>query len=280
MKKINVKNKILKVDKKLPKIILPNNKIDMFVDWWNKDIRFQTEVPHSFNEGYLILQNNFCDIDISKFSNIIKLIAHEYKMTYRLVESKFLDFIKLTSDITIYFFFIDNNLYLHIYGVDNSIISGVGIEFGEDKNNINYEPEMSSRIEDFHNYDDFMNAFNRFCVNILITSLWYIATTTNTKKYRYENKVPNDTIQKDKNIVRVASKKVMSTPIYDISKIRVVKVDTLVARRKGWTYSHSFQVHGHYRHYKNGKTVFIQPYIKGKGKEFQQQTITLNPVNF
>jgi hypothetical protein len=28
----------------------------------------------------------------------------------------------------------------------------------------------------------------------------------------------------------------------------------------------SWQVRGHYRHYKNGKTVFIEPYTKGQGK--------------
>lgn len=62
-----------------------------------------------------------------------------------------------------------------------------------------------------------------------------------------------------------------------MSKIRRVKVEGLIKRRKGWTYSHSFQVHGHYRHYKDGKVVFIKPYIKGKGKEEVVQRITLNP---
>ena len=62
-----------------------------------------------------------------------------------------------------------------------------------------------------------------------------------------------------------------------MNKIRVVSIDRLQTRKKGWTYSHSFQVHGHYRHYRNGKTIFIQPYIKGKDKEFKSQQIILDP---
>lgn len=62
-----------------------------------------------------------------------------------------------------------------------------------------------------------------------------------------------------------------------MNKIKKVKTEGLIKRRKGWTYSHSFQVHGHYRHYSNGKIIFIQPFIKGKGKEEISQVITLNP---
>ena len=111
----------------------------------------------------------------------------------------------------------------------------------------------------------------------LVTAMWYIATTKSTK-YIYENKTPVITGRK-KNIVQVSNTKTINTPIYDLNKIRVVKVEHLQTRKKGWTYSHSFQVHGHYRHYRNGKVVFIQSYIKGKDKEFKAQQIILDPKN-
>ena len=62
-----------------------------------------------------------------------------------------------------------------------------------------------------------------------------------------------------------------------MSKIRTVHVDKLVSRKKGWTYSHAFEVHGHYRHYQSGKVIFIEPFIKGKNKEFKAQKIIIEP---
>ena len=60
-------------------------------------------------------------------------------------------------------------------------------------------------------------------------------------------------------------------------QLKKVKVAHLIKRRQGWTYSHSSQIHGHYRHYKDGKTIFVNSYIKGKNKELQPQVITLDP---
>ena len=45
-----------------------------------------------------------------------------------------------------------------------------------------------------------------------------------------------------------------------MGKVKVVKVEHLQKRKAGWTYSHSFQVHGHYRHYKSGKVIFVKEF--------------------
>lgn len=123
---------------------------------------------------------------------------------------------------------------------------------------------------------NFQEVYTYYCLILLQCCLWYIATTTKTTKYYRENKTPAYVYEK-KEIINVKRNRVISTPIYDMNKIKRVKVEGLIKRRKGWTYSHSFQVHGHYRHYKDGKVVFIKPYIKGKGKEEVVQRITLNP---
>jgi len=124
--------------------------------------------------------------------------------------------------------------------------------------------------------DDSADVFSYYNLALLITCMWYIATTKNTTKYVYEQKHPV-VVGRSKGVVKVSDTKVISTPIYDMDKIKVIKVDGLVARKKGWTYSHSFQVHGHFRHYKSGKTIFVQSFIKGKGKDFKSQVITLEP---
>lgn len=121
-----------------------------------------------------------------------------------------------------------------------------------------------------------MNYFSFQFIYYLATCLWYIATTATNTKYIYEKEHPV-IVHRHKDVVTVSDKKVIKTPVYDMQKIRIVKLEKLITRKKGWTYSHSFQVHGHYRHYKDGKVIFIESYIKGKGKPFKAQTTVLAP---
>ena len=273
------KKQQLKINKRLPQIHIEQKQIDLFIEWWNKDIRFQQTIPHSFEEGYLKCDLNL-NININKFKDIIKQSAKEYKTTYRVMENTFKDFISMIEHTTIHFKFINNNeVYLNTYDKNNNIISRIEFEYGEDKKDFEEEftyDKMYNIMNKSNNSDDLMFGFNLLYTIIFVTSIWYIATTRNTTKYVYEQKTPVITSRK-KNIVRVSDTKVISTPIYDISKIKTKKVDGLIKHRKGWTYSHAFQVHGHYRHYKDGKVIFVNSYIKGKDKEFKPQTIELKP---
>ena len=273
------KKQQLKINKRLPQIHIEQKQIDLFIEWWNKDIRFQQTIPHSFEEGYLKCDLNL-NIDINKFKDIIKQSAKVYKTTYRVMENTFKDFISMIEHTTIHFKFINNNeVYLNTYDKNNNIISRIEFEYGEDKKDFEEEftyDKMYNIMNKSNNSDDLMFGFNLLYTIIFVTSIWYIATTRNTTKYVYEQKTPVITSRK-KNIVRVSDTKVISTPIYDISKIKTKKVEGLIKHRKGWTYSHAFQVHGHYRHYKDGKVIFVNSYIKGKDKEFKPQTIELKP---
>ena len=274
------KKQQLKINKRLPQIHIEQKQVNLFIDWWNKDIRFQKTVPHSFEEGYLKCDLDF-NIDVNKFKELIKTTVKEYKTTYRVMENKFKEFIIMLEHITIHFKFIsDNEIYLNTYDNKNNIISKIQFAFGEQGKEVEDEFSYEKLIECMNiamDSDDLLYGFNMLYTIILVTSLWYIATTKNTTKYVYEHKTPVITSRK-KNVVKVSDTKVISTPIYDISKIKTKKVDGLIKHRKGWTYSHTFQVHGHYRHYKDGKIVFINSYIKGKNKEFKSQTIELKPV--
>ena len=268
------KDKILRIDNKLPQIILPQSKIGMFIDWYNNDLRLLGTLPEAYNEGYLIIENDIIQIDISKQSEYIKSLAKQLNGTYRQVENRLKYFIEDLEKVTMYFKYVDNNIQIWLYGKDNTIVSKISFQVQEGENSL-----VSDRyIDEFTNWDDLLNEFNFYCVILLTSSLWYIATTTKTTKYYYEENRPRYTYSaNEKSIKSVSKHKTINTPIYDFNKIKKVKVESLIKKRKGWTYSHSFQVHGHYRHYSNGKTVFINSYIKGKNKELQSQIITLNP---
>lgn len=268
------KDKILRIDNKLPQIILPQSKIGMFIDWYNNDLRLLGTLPEAYNEGYLIIENDIIQIDISKQSEYIKSLAKQLNGTYRQVENRLKYFIEDLEKVTMYFKYVDNNIQIWLYGKDNTIVSKMSFQVQEGENSL-----VADRyIDEFTNWDDLLNEFNFYCVILLTSSLWYIATTTKTTKYYYEENRPRYTYSaNEKSIKSVSKHKTINTPIYDFNKIKRVKVESLIKKRKGWTYSHSFQVHGHYRHYSNGKTVFINSYIKGKNKELQSQIITLNP---
>jgi hypothetical protein len=269
--------KYLKLDKHLPQIIVPEKTLKMFMEWWNTDIRFEKSVPHSFESGYIKINNDFLEKakPSQQYKTMVSAIAKNSKTTYRAVENVIDDQL---SHFIIYFKFIDdNNMAIETYGKDDILVSRISFGFG-----IESDPEPTldygggSELEGIDNLDNLFTVLNYINMAITITCLWYIATTSKTTKYVYEEKTPV-VISRKKNVVKVSDTKTITTPIYDMSKIRIVNVEKLQNRKKGWTYSHSFQVHGHYRHYKSGKVIFVQSFIKGKDKEFKAQTITLAP---
>lgn len=273
----------MKIDKKLPQIIIPRDKLIMFMDWWDNDIRYETTVPRAFNEGYMLYQLPKSDFSGDMARNAIKVIAKALGHTYREVENRLKEL--NDNEMTIYFKFVgENKMYFERYEGEDLVAKGTG-ELGGNPDKP--DPKMSDLLGEvgaeaisFHRAiaaDANANVVNVFSIYLVVTALWYIATAT-SNKYIYERETPVVTSKhKHKKVIQVKPERTIKTPIYDMRKIRIVKTDSLIARRKGWTYSHAFQVHGHYRHYKTGKVVFIEPYIKGKGKELQQQSITLSP---
>ena len=271
----------LNLNKRLPQIHIEQKQIDLFLDWWNKDIRFEKTIPHSFEEGYLLCDMDM-KIDMSKFNTLIKQTAKQFRTTYRDIENKFKDFIRALEHPIVYFKFLNDNIItMETFNqYDKSRISNISFQFGANSKDMEEEftpQKMYEQVLQSEDFEKSMYCFNMLYVIILITSLWYIATTKRTTKYVYEQKRPV-IASRHKNVVKVSDTKTINTPIYDITKIKTKKVDCLIKNRKGWTYSHSFQVHGHYRHYKDGRVIFINSYIKGKDKEFKPQVVELKPT--
>ena len=279
--KVEKSQEELHIRNKLPQIIVPADKVDVFIEWWNEDIRFLQDIPRSFDEGYLIIHNNIFNINNGRIQSVFftKLAKH-YNTTYRAIENYYKEFKELSSLVTLYFRFIDNHLRILLYGSNKKIMTAIELDIGstgEAEEVILKLPVQE--VSDFAtgSFTRYNNYFNMVCTKILITSLWYIATTNSSKYYYERDNSKPEIIDESKNIVKVKKYKTISTPVYDFNKVREIKVDRCIKRRKGWTYSHSFQVHGHYRHYKNGKVVFVKPFIKGKDKEFKSQIIMLEP---
>ena len=50
---IKVSDEKLKLNKRLPYIKLPNEKVNLFIDWYNQDLRTIKDIPRVFEEGYI-----------------------------------------------------------------------------------------------------------------------------------------------------------------------------------------------------------------------------------
>lgn len=275
-----MKNKTisLRINKKLPQIIVPENKNDCFIDWYDKDLRFQNDIPSSFERGYLFIEGTLYtekQLNEPVYKEMFKMMAKLYKTTYRIIENSFKEYIKLIKNTVLYFEFNKPFLKIDIY-LENKLFHRLELNLSAIDESKPNPTLLEKQKELYEKGKNFQEIYSYYCLILLQCSLWYIATTTKTTKYYRENKTPSYVYEK-KEVINVKRNRVISTPIYDMSKIKRVKVEGLIKRRKGWTYSHSFQVHGHYRHYKDGKVIFIKPYIKGKGKEEIVQRITLNP---
>lgn len=273
----------LRINPLLPNIIISKDKINLFVDWYNKDIRFQKELPHTFEKGYIRIKSMLFSADISNYNVFIKALAKQYNKTYRQIENMLKLYVDGINDVTVYFEFKGDMFYNYIYRKDGKILSKAEAQIGDNKQpspEITLTSLSNNDINKLNNeqefVDDVQNKFNYFCLAICSTCLWYLATTTKTTKYKYKEKSKEE-YNPNKRVVYVKENKNVTTPIYNLDNIKIKTVDRLINKREGYTYSHSFQVHGHYRHYKDGKVVFINSYIKGKDKPFKHQNIIINP---
>lgn len=272
-----LKKEPLRIIKKLPQIIIPSNKVDMFTEWYNSDLRFQDEIPRAFNNGYVFIEfdhtsNIFLSLDNHE---LIKSIAKTYKKTYREIENLLKNFLDTTKNAVVYFEFQDDFLTIRIYIQDyltNQIVLDLKQRDSSKPNPSTEEMLNQLSLDDNNTY----TSYAYFCFILTECALWYLATASKRTKYYRENNAEPYYYEK-REVIQTKKNRTITTPVYDMNKIRKVKVDSLIKRRKGWTYSHSFQVQGHYRHYADGKVIFINSYIKGKGKEEMAQVITLNP---
>jgi hypothetical protein len=260
---------------KLPKKVLP-----VLEKWFDEDISKETTVPHTFEEGYLFFED--ADTLDDNAREEIKYIAKKTHAVYRNIENMY----KMLNgkETILYFKFLnDNELYIERY-TDKMLIQ---------KGKYNTERISSLRINSINlllkiqveligwtekTAQEYLKSKTDYCVAMLVASLWYIATTKSTKYIHNEVAFPltRQNEKKTTRIKEVTSKKI-TTPIYDLGKTRVVSLDILKKRKKGWTYSHAFNVRGHYRHYRSGKVVFIKSFVKCKDLEMKDTEIIVSP---
>ena len=253
----------------------------MFEKWFDEDISKETNIPHTFEEGYLIFED--ADTLDDKANEEIKYIAKKTHAIYRKVEEMY----KMLNgkETILYFKFLsDSELYIERY-TDKTLIQ---------KGKYHVEQITSMKIDAINllwkiqvellgwtekTAQQYLKSKTDYCVAMLVATLWYIATTKSTKYIHDEVAFPlmRQVDKKVSRIKEVTSKKI-TTPIYDLGKTKVVSLEMLKKRKQGWTYSHAFYVRGHFRHYKSGKVVFIKSFTKCKDLAEKDTEIIVSPT--
>lgn len=264
----------------MQRIKIPKKVIPMLEKWFKEDISKEKNVPHTFEEGYLILEG--ADILDENAKEEIKYIAKKTHAIYRNVETMYKT---LNGNETIlYFKFLsDNELYVERYADKMFIQKGKyhidGLKYLE-LNSVSLlwrlQVELIGWVD--KTIQEYLKSKTDYCVAMLVTALWYIATAKSTKYIHNEVAFPLTRQQENKKIrIKEISTKKITIPIYDLGKARIVPLETLKKRKRGWTYSHAFNVRGHFRHYKSGKVVFIKSFTKCKDLETKDNEIIIMP---
>ena len=236
-------------------------------------------------------------------NDIIKNVAKHMHTTYNLVKELLESTGKIQTNIVIYFEVLNDfiDVYSYLITEDNRINNYMHIPldknvFNNNKINQDYTTIIYKKYIDTLLKIDFTNISKEDIANVLYdarreyrisyfelstillkTICWYLVSNKTEKIFMEVKEPVNNT--KYKKYKHVNKEINITTPIYDLGKVPTRKVNVLIHRREGWTYSHSFTVRGHYRHYKNGKVIFVQSYIKGDG-ELIGKTYNIKPEKY
>lgn len=289
----------LQVNRRLPYIKLPKEKVGLFAKWYNIDLRDLEELPEVFEEGYL-------EIDTSEYVSMKLPTIFDIKSAEKFEQLKELhNKTSITYSKMIIHFNISSNSILKLTGYYGNSEPAFDIEFNlkEDETvkkmkqyvassvgrDYKHLPEIQDKLQlDLWKYSTLedmqseQKAFNRSlgesCFGLVVSVIWYLATNTSEKYLVSNTKVVESHQNINTNKHHKHHNRTITAPIYYLVDKKPITVDKLIKKRNGWTISHSFQVRGHYRHYKNGKVIFIKSYEKGKELDnFQNSVITVSP---
>ena len=298
----------LVIDNKLPYIKLPKDKTELFLNWYNTDLRHKLEIPEVFMEGYVELNTESFTEFVSRPIFDLKYKTDlerdiKIKQSLRNTYNNLILYFRFTDKDTIYFEGYSassgDRLFNYNYSISERNSKQQVAKFIEAIKELSASftpsnvPDINNEVETNIKLDvnkikpeavqETLNGFTKrlcnTCIALSVTSFIYIAmnksdkyiTTDRTVIYNYINPTHkhNKKHKKDRFI---------TTPIYDLEDKRIITLDRLIKRHTGWKITYSFSVRGHYRHYKDGKVVFIESYTKGKKLDnYNNKKLILSP---
>lgn len=286
---------ILNINYNLPIISIPSSKTIPFVKWFCDDISNTKicEIPKVFDEGYVTISNIPCKFINNCKNEYIKKMAKECGTTYREMENELEQTVYsvMLNDIVLSYKFVDNFPDIVAFSsktgeqiirmpiskckqFGNKQLSCLGDIDGVD--DVIVIKDASCAVDKEH---EFQNSIMMVYTSLFVSAMWYMTLYKN--RYKYEKHVSKEEVRcimlNRKKPERISNTKIITTSFYDLANAPQSKVQTMIKKRAGFEYSHQFDVKGHFRHYKDGKVIFIESYTKAKDKPKLQKNIILNP---
>jgi hypothetical protein len=264
MSKYRNYGKQLKINKSLPYIKLPKEKVDLFIDWYNQDLRAIKEMPEVFSRGYLEIDTStifkyqtysIFDLKTEEELQQLKAICNKLDSTY----NKMILYFNYTNDLIRGDEFskedIDNQpkgRRIDIEGYCNTgeLVCKQSLSVNKDdltdkirafimldKNitypQVPYTVSLNLLAKDITEVEQNQNEFNRKFINVctaLFTAvIWYLATNK-TEKYIVDETTQIIEAKHHTNKNHKSHNRAIKTPIYELVDRRQPTIKELVGQ--------------------------------------------------
>lgn len=275
-------NKPLPLIRKLPQIYIEQEKVQTLLQWLNDNSELKKKkIPHVLEEGYIIYYNHELDVDYSSEGvEAIKYVAHTNHTTYNEAKRRFENLTQRTNPFWIYFHWEGDICKIHVYDALRQLHL-ISIQAHDEETEQVYE--MPDKLDTTailsYAFDDNRDVWPRYIAMrsaMIVTSVFmYMNMQKNNKPYQHKSKHNYDI--KRKIQIEEPDLKIISTPVFDLTKKKIT-VDRLnrqhseyIRRTEAWN------VRGHARHYKSGKTIWVNSYIKGNKEKYEGEIYSISP---
>lgn len=277
-------NKPLILRRKLPQIYITEDKFEVLLDWMeqNPELR-KTKIPHVLEEGYIVYYNHELDVDLNKEGKeAIKYVAHNTGITYNQAKARFEDLLRRTNPLWIYFYWEGDICYVHVYDTTRQLHL-ISIQAHDEETEEVYRmpdrldtQDLLKKAFDDESGDHLWPRYLAMRAAMLVTSVFkYMNIQKTSKPYQHRSK--SEYNPKRKIQLEEPELKMISTPVFDLTKKKIT-VERLNKQHQEYVRrTAAWNVRGHSRHYKSGKVIWVNSYIKGDKSQYEGEIYSIVP---
>lgn len=278
----SIKNKPLILRRKLPQIYVTQDKVQVLLDWLNSDDNLRKQkIPRVFEEGYIVYYNHELDVDMNpEGRDAIRYEARTTGCTFNQAKRRFEDLYKRTNPLWFYFKWEDDLCKIHVYEAERKlhlISIQAHDEEGVDVYNMPEKLDTSGILS--HAFDDESNMWPRYLAMraaMIVTSVFhYMNIQKSNKPYMHKSKTQYNVTKKIQ--IEEPDIKLLETPIFDLTKKRITKERLTRQHSEFIRRTEAWNVRGHARHYKSGKVIWVDSYIKGNKEKYDGEIYSISP---
>lgn len=267
--------------RKLPQVYITQDKVDILLDWLNsnEELRLQ-KIPRVLQEGYIVYYNH--ELDVERNPEGVQAIKYEARTsgcTYNQAKARFNNLLQRTNPLWFYFIWKGDVCEISVYDTERKLhLISIQAHDEEGKDVFDMPTKLDTTNLLTHAFDDERNRWPSYLAMraaMIVTSVFH---------YMNIQKKNTPTMYKGKNYdikkriqYTEPSIKMVETPVFDLTKKKITK-DRLVSQHREFVRrTEAWNVRGHARHYKSGKVIWVDSYIKGNRDNYDGEIYSISP---